>query len=530
MYTNKDMMNFENIIIGAGPSALQLGYFFEKNNIEYIILEKEDCCASFFSKFPIANQLISLNKKNTGETNPDFNLRHDWNSLLNDEQFLFTDYSDDLYPNSDQLFNYLNDFSKKFNLKIEFGVNVQKINKNNLNYEIKTNSKIYTCKKLIMATGLSVKNFPKNIMIQEGVKIKHYGDINKTEFMTEIEKYRNKKVILIGGGNASYELANILDKYCSTVVIVGSNKKLSIVSHYVGDIRTIYLPFLDGFYLKSLNGIDSFERNIQYTITKNTDILSEFYNKYRITDAFNNDYYGKKLTYVDDIIFCTGWTFDNSIFNFKVKTTNNDKYPLINELYESENNTNLYFIGSLMHSLDFKRGSGGFIHGFRYLIKFFTQINYNLPLNIKYFSFKGDMSCYDELTKHIFDRINYASSIYQLYGTLCDIFYFDKKTKKIVYVHDWKLSCKDYLKIDNEYINCVSLHYGEEEEQINKLGRFIKHNPSFLHPKIHTILCKNNNVNIIDTITFEEDLIADFSSIKIYDKIYQTLKMCNLII
>ena len=40
----------DNIIIGAGPAGLQLGYFFEKNSINYLIFEKNDICGSFFSK------------------------------------------------------------------------------------------------------------------------------------------------------------------------------------------------------------------------------------------------------------------------------------------------------------------------------------------------------------------------------------------------------------------------------------------------------------------------------------------------
>ena len=523
-------MEYENIIIGAGPSALQLGYFFEKNNIEYVILEREKCCASFFNKFPITNQLISLNKKYTGETNSDFNLRHDWNSLLNDEKMLFSDYTDELYPNSDKLFNYFNDFSKKFNLKINFEENVVKINKSN-NYEIVTDSKIYMCKKLIIASGLSKKNYPiNNFIMKDEIKIKHYGDINKTEFIKDIKKYCNKKVLLIGGGNASYELANLLDKYCSTIVVLGSSKKMAIVSHYVGDIRSIYLPFLDGFYLKSLNGIDSFDKNTKHFITINNDISSENYNKYKITTSNDKNYYSDKLSHFDDIIFCTGWCFDNSIFNFDISTTINKKYPEINYNYESVNNTNLYFIGSLMHSLDFKKGSGGFIHGFRYLIKFFTQINYKVPIDITYFDFKENLSCYDELAKHIFYRINNASSIYQLYGTLCDIFYYDKNINKIVYVQDWKFSCQKHLNINNKHFNSLTFFYGEEETIIQKLGDFNKYNPKFLHPKIHMHLCENDCYQLIDVKTFEENLIADFSSLHTYNKIYQTLKMCNLII
>ena len=83
------IFNYDNIIIGGGPAALQCGYYFKKYNINYIILEKNSICGSFFYNYPHCNKLISINKKNTGSDNLDFNLRHDWNSLLNDEKFIF---------------------------------------------------------------------------------------------------------------------------------------------------------------------------------------------------------------------------------------------------------------------------------------------------------------------------------------------------------------------------------------------------------------------------------------------------------
>ena len=41
---------------------------------------------------------------------------------------------------------------------------------------------------------------------------------------------------------------------------------------------------------------------------------------------------------------------------------------------------------------------------------------------------------------------------------------------------------------------------------------------------------KNNSFILLDRIIFEENLIADFSSNSIYNKIVQVIKMCNLII
>lgn len=48
------------------------------------------------------------------------------------------------------------------------------------------------------------------------------------------------------------------------------------------------------------------------------------------------------------------------------------KYPMIDGSYESIDYHNLFYAGTLTHSLDFRKSSGGFIHGFRYtgLLKF----------------------------------------------------------------------------------------------------------------------------------------------------------------
>jgi protoporphyrinogen oxidase len=130
------MNKYINIIIGAGPSGLQLGYFFQKASINYIIIEKGEKAATFFSTFPHTETLISINKKYTGNTNKDFNLRHDWNSLLNEEELLFTNYSDEYYPNSKDLVKYLNDFASSNKLNIIYNSTVKQVDKKNKYYQL----------------------------------------------------------------------------------------------------------------------------------------------------------------------------------------------------------------------------------------------------------------------------------------------------------------------------------------------------------------------------------------------------------
>jgi NADPH-dependent 2,4-dienoyl-CoA reductase/sulfur reductase-like enzyme len=65
-------------VVGAGPAGLQLGYLFEQHNLDYAIIERNTAPGSFFQQYPIHRKLISINKRYTGHTDKDYNLRHDW--------------------------------------------------------------------------------------------------------------------------------------------------------------------------------------------------------------------------------------------------------------------------------------------------------------------------------------------------------------------------------------------------------------------------------------------------------------------
>lgn len=531
------MKFYENIIIGAGPAGLQLAYYFSKNNINYVVIEKENKCGSFFDKYPHSGKLISINKIYNGNDDPDFNLRHDWNSLLNDDNFLFKNYSRDYYPESKDLYKYLNEFALHFNLNILFNTTVKKVTKNHNNetYDIFLDDKeMYNCNKLIVSSGMNVPNISScNKTINDKKLVLHYSQFPKGYFRDEknLEKYTNKRLAIIGGGNASYELGNMLMSYCSSIIIVSKpmnkGKNLSIISHYSGDIRSVYYPFLDSFYLKSLNGISTYEDIKNLKIMRIDDKNDKNYNKFILINCDNNMM--ERYLY-DEIILCTGYRFNNNIFSFPLLLCNKKKYPLTKYNYESINNKNLFFIGSLMHVHDNGRSSGGFIHGFRYLIKLFTNINYNIPfVNFK-FKYNNDIKeCYRNLCYHIMYRINNASSLYQMYGVLCDIFYYDNINKEIVYYHD--LSQEYALKNMNELNIClILLNYGPKIINIYELGAFHEKDPKFLHCKIYNYTKQNNEYICINETILPEELLLDFSCDHYYELLYKAIKNCTLII
>jgi thioredoxin reductase len=534
---NKKTEKINNIIIGAGPAGLQLAYYFEKYHIEYIVLEKNLTSGSHYKNFPHSNQLLSINKKNTNNNNEDFKLRYDWNSLLNDEKILFGDYSSEYYPSNSDLHKYFNDFSLKFELKIRYNEKVIKIsyNKELLNYYVETEYIIYTCEKLIIATGMSIPNIPNcKKYIRNKNNIKHYSEFTSNYFLDKnnLNNFLNKSVLLVGLGNSSLELAELLNNYCKNILITGKSRDFSMISYYEGDIRSKYMNFYDTFFLSNMNGIDNIiltEKDVIIEVTKKE---YENYGKYYIlTNNENGIAFCNSIIYFDYIIFCTGYKFDTTIFDDNLKIIMEGKYPKLNLNYESINNNKLYFIGSLMNGLSFNKNSSGFIKGFRYLIKIFFKKNYMITMDkIINFEFDGTFKIYTDLSKFIYDRINNSSSLFNLPDYLVDIFYFDKETQKVNYYKD-NIRCGLGINFvdhsETNYICILKLCYGKKID-IFKNYSYDKFNPSLLHPEIEILIKNENNIFVLkDKIIFEENLVGCFNDKEIYyDKILKGLKYC----
>jgi thioredoxin reductase len=507
-FTDEGIINKEFIIIGAGPAGLQTGYFLNKFKKDYLILEKSNTVGNFFTKFPIHRKLISINKVYTGNNNKDFNLRHDWNSLLsNDNSLLFKNYSKEFFPPADVYVKYLIDYFQKNKLNVKFNVNVKEISKDSENYfVVKTNEKTYRCKKLILATGLFK---PHTINVDGAIK---YIDLN-----LEKKKFENKKILIIGQGNSAFEVADHLIDTTALIHILGRDAiKFAWQTHYAGDLRAVNNNFLDTYQLKTQNGIISLD--LKYFNIKKIN------NKYFIIQKDNKLFKQTPKEQIpkdgyDFVIDCTGFTFDDSIFNKKIKPKTNGKVPIIKPNFESENVSNLFMAGTLMQYISWKKSSGAFVHGFRYLIRSLVRMETD---NLK----KYIINSKDMLVDKILYRINNSSGLYQMFGCLVDIVIILEE--KFIYIEEIPKKLVESEFVNKYDILMIELNYGkfgghirftknlEESSYVFGLDSAMGIDPELSHKSnfLHPILWLYKNKKFVKKHHISEHLLTEYKLVK----------------
>jgi thioredoxin reductase len=476
---------YKYIIIGAGPAGLQMAYFLQKLKADYLVIEKNAKPGAFYAKFPIHRKLISINKKYNYFTEKEFNLRHDWNSLLNDDPELsFTRYSDELFPSADDLFKYLNDFSDKWNLNIRYNTTVNQISKNiNGDFKVQLESGSLACEVLLLGTGVVKQYIPEEI---DGIEhATAYGDIN-----LDFDLYKNKRVGILGGGNSAFETADSLSNTAAFVhVFLKSKLKLAYETHFVGNLRAKYTSIFDLYQLKSLHAV--LKPRVKVIEKLNNGTLRT---QHEYDYADSNVPGTLKLTREYDYIFnCTGfiYTHDN-LFHEEIKPASilEGKFYDLNSNWESKNIKNLFIIGTGMQAID-RKASSGFIHGFRYNIQTLASLLQESYEGKEYPSDKVLVQPFESFLKKLYTRFSIGDGIFQLYGFLGDVLEYDPKEKSVL----WKKELPvEYAtsKIDpSKKTLILTLEFGFEhypnQSSLDFMGPSDPHNTdksAFLHPII----------------------------------------------
>ncbi len=471
-------VDFDYVILGGGPAALQLAYYFERDGRNYRILERGQRPGAFFTQYPRHRQLISINKIHTGYDDPELRLRHDWNSLLTDDySLLLRDFSQEYFPTADSFLDYLSAFAEKYHLQVEYDTQITQVSRADSGYQLlDQNGNEWSCRRLIVATGVSQAYIPAI----PGIELTE----NYACMSVDPNDFIDQRVLILGKGNSAFETADNL-MATAAVIHLASPYPIDFAwkTHFVGDLRAVNNNILDSYQLKSQNAILDAET---LGIRRRSDgrLAVEFRYQHAEDEV-------EELVY-DRVLCCTGFQFDAGVFDADTKPelTIFDKFPNLTCEWESTSQPNMFFIGTLMQMRDYKKTTSGFIHGFRYNVQAIHRVLASRFHDSPWPSTVLPLQT-ETLVQRILSRVNGSSALWQQQAFLADLIVVqDDQTvhyyeaMPIAYLHKHFVDCDQRCFV-------LTLEFGTaHDEDPFKVNRIRRDNVSkaaastFLHPAI----------------------------------------------
>jgi hypothetical protein len=286
-------------------------------------------------------------------------------------------------------------------------------------------------------------------------------------------------VLVIGKGNSGFETADNLIETAAVIHVAGPESlRMAWRSHYVGHLRAINNNLLDTYQLKSQNAL------LDGTVQR----IERRDGGYLVTVSFARaDEVTRDLPY-DRVIVCTGFRFDPSILP-EPELVFDDRFPAQTPEWESTNVPGLYFAGTLMQVRDFKRSTGGFIHGFRYGVRALHRM-----LERKHHGVEWPHAVLaadpEALMEAVIARVNRTSALWQQFAFLCDLIVVEPGRAR--YYEELPL---DYVHASPpELYFTITLEYGPDHDLVDpfdvSVGRIAQSDAEraaegrYLHPVV----------------------------------------------
>ncbi|MFG3116704.1 NAD(P)-binding domain-containing protein [Streptomyces sp. NPDC048197] len=437
----------EYLVIGAGPAGLQMAHHLERGGQEYVVLDEGSAPGGFFSRYPRHRQMISNNKRYTGSSDPEYNLRVDWNSLLSDDpDLLFTRYSESYFPQADDFVRYLSDFATKLRLRLKSGCRVTHVSRDQDGFSVTDDhGDTYLAQRVIVATGVSLPNVPDI----PGIELAdQYATVS-----VDPDDFTDQRVLIIGKGNAALETADNLIASAAVIHVAGPNPlRLAWHSHFVGHLRAVNNNFLDTYLLKAQNAV----------LNVGIERIAKADAGYEVDFRFTR---GVRPIPYDRVIACTGFRFDAGPFDESCRPALaiNDRFPELTGAYESANVEGLHFAGTLTQQLDYRNSTNGFIHGFRYGVRALHRILQERHHGVPW-PHQEVVPRTEDLAAAVLDRINRSSGLWQQFGILADVLVVPASGPARYYeeVPVRQLAARGFTDTDDVF--AVTLEYGPTPE------------------------------------------------------------------
>lgn len=180
----------DTIIIGASAAGLACAVCLKQYGIPFILLEQHDSVGWEWSQ-RYDRLHLHTPKKHSGL--PYFKMQNSFS----------------VYVSKDDFVNYLEQYSKMFDIQPLFNHKVIHARRNENVWEVHTASQKFTSERLIVATGYSGKAVQPILKGMENFK----GEIIHSSQYRNGKCYKDKKVLIVGFGNSACEIAICLHEH-----------------------------------------------------------------------------------------------------------------------------------------------------------------------------------------------------------------------------------------------------------------------------------------------------------------------------
>ncbi len=193
------------VIIGGGPIGMTVGIECEKNNLDYIIIEKGTLVNSLYH-FPTEMTYFSTSKL----------------LEIGDIPFVSHHYK----PTRKESLEYYRRVASEWNLQFHFYETFQQLRPEGDTYTVETDKATYQTKAIVFATGFFDTPRLLGIEGEDLPKVRHY--------YTDVHPYVNQKVAVIGAANSACDVAlELFHRDCDVTMIVRSEEISPRVKYWI---------------------------------------------------------------------------------------------------------------------------------------------------------------------------------------------------------------------------------------------------------------------------------------------------------
>ena len=171
------------IIVGGGQSALAVGYYLRKTNLDYLILDQQAQAGGSWPHYWESLRLFSPAQ---------------WSSLPG----VLMPGGSDYYPNRDDTVRYLQRYEERYRLPIERPVTVESVRQAGDLFTLVTSQGEYRSRAVISATGSFQQPYIPSFPGQTGFRgtLLHSADYRTSE------PFRGQTVLVVGKGNSGAQI------------------------------------------------------------------------------------------------------------------------------------------------------------------------------------------------------------------------------------------------------------------------------------------------------------------------------------